>query len=224
MPATPEDAISVKDLSLKSRAIGTSIHILIVLFGWTFRWRPHDPEDVLGANADNPLIWIFWHNRTFALPGARTRYAQGRGGAILSSASRDGEIIAVLAAKINCAAVRGSSSRRGARALFGLLDWLKKGYDVAVVPDGPRGPRYRLGPGVIKLAQLTSARILPVRVEYGSCWTFKSWDRFQLPRPFTTVDIYFGPLVEVPDKLDEEEFEEQRVRVEVLMNPGNETD
>lgn len=224
MPATPEDAISVEDLSPKSRRIGGAIHALMVVFGWTFRWRFHDRAGITENPPEHPLIWIFWHNRIFAIPGSRKRRAKGRGGAILSSASRDGEIIAVLAAKIDCAAVRGSSSRRGAKALFGLLDWVRRGYDVAVVPDGPRGPRYRLGPGVIKLAQLTDAKILPVRVEYRSYWSFKSWDRFRLPKPFTRVDVHFEPLIEISEDLDEEQFEEMRKQVELVMNPNHETD
>lgn len=224
MPTVPEDAISVRDLSGKSRRIGAAVHGLILGLGWTFRWRVHDPGNVCGNPPDHPMVWIFWHNRTFALPGSYRRFLRDRGGAILSSASRDGEIIAVIAAKIGCAAVRGSSSRRGVNALMGLLDWIRRGYDVAVVPDGPRGPRYRLAPGVIKIAQKTEAKILPVRVEYGSFWTFKSWDRFRLPKPFTTVDIFFEPLVDVPAELAEEEFEEKRKEVEVLMNPRDETD
>ena len=224
MPTTPEDEISVEDLSPKSRRIGAAIYALMVVLGWTFRWRFHDPGKITENPPDHPMIWIFWHNRIFAVPGSRTRRAKGRGGAILSSASRDGEIIAVLAAKIDCAAVRGSTSRRGVKALFGLLDWVRRGYDVAVVPDGPRGPRYRLGPGVIKLAQLTEGRILPIRVEYGSYWSFKSWDQFRLPKPFTTVDVYFEPLIDVPEDLSEEAFEEKRKQVELVMNPNHETD
>lgn len=223
MPATPEEVIASQDLSTRSRAIGAAVHALMRLLGFTFRWRVHDSAGVIDSPPSHPLIWTFWHNRIFVLPAGYHRIAGSRRGAILTSASRDGEIIAAVIAKIGCAAVRGSTSRRGTKALFGLLDWIRNGYDVAVVPDGPRGPRYRLGPGIVKLAQITGARILPVRVEYGAFWTFKSWDLFRLPKPFTTVDIYLEPLIDVPEELDEKQFEEQRKRVEAAMNPLGES-
>lgn len=170
------------------------------------------------------MIWVFWHNRIFVLTTFYRKFAGGRKGAILSSASRDGEIIAALMSRSGMASVRGSSSRRGAAALLGLLDWVKSGYDVGVVPDGPRGPLYRMGPGAIKLAGMTGAKILPIRVEYGSCWKFKSWDRFRVPKPFTSVDIYLDPLYDVPAGQTDEELEKSRLELERIMNPNNETD
>ncbi len=223
MPATPAEEIASQNLSPKSKRIAFLIYGLMRLFGITFRWRFHDHAGVVAAQPEHPSIWIFWHNRIFVLPSIYRRLAHIKAGAILTSASQDGEIIAAVVAQIGCAAVRGSTSRRGTKALFGLLDWVRGGYDVAVVPDGPRGPRYRLGPGVVKLGQVTEARILPIRVEYGSYWTFKSWDLFRLPKPFTTIDVYFEPFVDIPEELDEEQFEEQRKKIETIMNPQGET-
>lgn len=170
------------------------------------------------------MIWTFWHNRIFVVPVMYKKYLPQRSGAILSSASKDGEIIAAIIRRFGIWSVRGSSSRRGLSAMRGLIDWVEAGYDVAIVPDGPRGPRYRLGPGAVKLAQMTNAKIAPMRVEYGSWWTFKSWDQFRLPKPFTTVTVHFDPLVEVPAELDDEQFEAERQRVERILNPHDETD
>lgn len=171
------------------------------------------------------MIWTFWHNRIFVLPAVYHRYLISRKGAVLTSASKDGEVIAAIVARFGCEAVRGSSSRKGTSALLGLIDWVRDGYDVAIVPDGPRGPRYRMGPGVAKIAEVTGAIVLPVRVEYGRYWCFrKSWDRFRVPKPFTTVDVYFGPCAEVPSGLDENGFESERLRLETLMNPAHEVD
>lgn len=211
-------------VSPKANRIGMALALLIRLFSFTFRWRLHDPANLSGNPPDFPLIWIFWHNRIFAMPGVPKKYLSSRRGAVLSSASRDGEIIAAVVSRFGAASVRGSSSRRGAAAFLGLADWVSNGYDVVVVPDGPRGPRYRLGPGVVKLCQITNARILPVRVEYGSAWIFRSWDRFRLPKPFTTVDIYFEPLIDVPEDLDEESFEQERQKIERALNPLGERD
>jgi lysophospholipid acyltransferase (LPLAT)-like uncharacterized protein len=211
-------------LSPKSRRIGFAGACMIRLISSTLRWRLHDPSGVATSPPEHSMIWTFWHNRIFVLPTVYHKYLKTRKGAVLTSASRDGEIIAAVIARFGCDAVRGSSSRRGLAALLGLKEWIQDGYDVAIVPDGPRGPRYRLGPGAVKLAELTGAAILPVRIEYGSAWVFKSWDRFQLPKPFTTVDVYLGPYTFVPSGLDEETFETERLRIEQLMNPANETD
>ncbi|MDF1656956.1 MAG: lysophospholipid acyltransferase family protein [Verrucomicrobiales bacterium] len=217
-------SFDVKGLSSRSRRIAFVLSLLIGLICRTVRWRLHDPGNLREKSPEHPLIWVFWHNRIFILTYFRLKYMAERRGAILSSASRDGEIIAALVSRAGCASVRGSTSRRGAAALLGLLDWIKSGYDVGVVPDGPRGPVYKLGPGVIKLAGMTDAKILPVRVEYGSCWKFKSWDRFRVPKPFTTVDIYLDPLFDVPANQNDEELEASRTALERIMNPKNETD
>lgn len=224
MPGSPEEDIAREGFSPRSRCIATLVWILMRTIGTTCRLRVHDPDDTIGRPPDRPMIWIFWHNRIFMLPLVFRRYANGRKGAILSSASRDGELIAAVVSKVGLAPVRGSTSRRGINALLGLRGRIRAGYDVGVVPDGPRGPRYRLGPGVVKLAQITGSKIRPLRVEYSACWTIRSWDRFRIPKPFSRIDIYFDPLVDIPAELGDEEFEEQRLRVESLLNPHHETD
>ncbi|MEM1443232.1 MAG: lysophospholipid acyltransferase family protein [Verrucomicrobiota bacterium] len=217
-------SFDVKGLSPKSRRIAFAVSVLIKLISLTLRWRVHDPQKITEKGPDHQLIWVFWHNRIFALTHFYRKYVKTRRGAILSSASRDGEIIAALIARSGIASIRGSTSRRGAAALLGLRDWIQSGYDVGVVPDGPRGPIYRMGPGVIKLAGVTEAKILPMRVEYGSCWKFKSWDRFRVPKPFTTADVFLDPVFDVPPDPDDEELERYRLELEQIMNPENETD
>lgn len=217
-------SFEVEGLSARSRRIARVLSALIKLLSVTLRWRLHDPGKIIENDPDHPMIWVFWHNRIFVLTHFYRKYNKTRKGAILSSASRDGEIISALVSRAGMASVRGSTSRRGAAALLGLLDWIKSGYDVGVVPDGPRGPLYHMGPGVIKLAGVTDARILPIRVEYGACWKFKSWDRFRVPKPFTTVDIFLDPLFDVPPGQSDEEREASRLELERIMNPNNETD
>jgi len=170
------------------------------------------------------MIWTVWHNRIVALAPFYRRYLPGRHGAVLSSASRDGEIIAAFVSHFRCGSIRGSSSRRGASALLGLTGWVRDGYDVLIVVDGPRGPRYRAGPGVIKLAEVTRAPILPIRADYGAAWKFDSWDRFRLPKPFTTITVSIGPLLHVPENLDAGAFEQERARLQKALNPDDETD
>ena len=222
MPEVPEKEGVIRKLSPRSRRIGWAGALLIRLLSSTLRWRLHDPEGVSVHPPDRPMIWTFWHNRIFVVPSLYHRYLAARKGAVLTSASKDGEIIAAVVARFGCDAVRGSSSRRGVSALLGLIDWIRDGYDVAIVPDGPRGPRYQLGPGLVKLAEVTGALVLPIRVEYGSYWHFKSWDRFRVPKPFTTVDVFLGPPTEISSGLDESNFEGERLRLQSLMNPRHE--
>ncbi len=224
MAALPEKEGSIRHLPSRARRIGWAGAALIRLLSLTLRWRLHDPEGISQSPPSRPMVWTFWHNRIFVVPPLYRRYLRGRRGAVLTSASRDGEVIAAVVARFGCEAVRGSSSRKGTSALLGLIDWIRDGYDVAIVPDGPRGPRYRLGPGVVKLAEVTGAAVLPIRVEYSRYWHFRSWDRFRVPKPFATVDVFLGPLAEVPPGLDETAFESERLRLETLMNPAHETD
>lgn len=225
MAELPEKEGSIRKLPPKARRIGWAGACLIRLLSLTLRWRLHDPDGIAKNPSARPMIWTFWHNRIFVLPTLYQKYLSVRKGAVLTSASKDGEVIAAIVARFGCEAVRGSSSRKGTSALLGLIDWIRDGYDVAIVPDGPRGPRYRMGPGVAKLAEVTGALVLPVRVEYGSYWCFqKSWDRFRVPKPFTTVDVFLGPCTEVASGLDDAAFEDERVRLESLMNPAHEVD
>ena len=222
----PERKKKRDEISFKGRAIGKLAATLIRCLCMTYRWEVVDNSGVLNDGfPDGSLIWTFWHNRVLALPGTYKRYFHSRSGAVLTSASKDGEIIAATMEEFGISAVRGSSSRRGASALLALVDWIKRGYDVVITPDGPRGPRYRLAPGIIKLAQVTGAGILPIRAEAASVWRFDTWDKFQVPKPFTRIRLILEPIQSIdPELADKEEFESERIRIESILNPNNETD
>jgi len=113
--------------------------------------------------------------------------------------------------------VRGSSSRLGASGMLELTNVLASGRDVLITPDGPRGPAYELGPGIVFLAQKSGAAVVPANMEYSSCWRVKSWDRFVLPRPFAKVRVIFGPLHRVVLTTTDEEFEAERLRLQNAM-------
>jgi lysophospholipid acyltransferase (LPLAT)-like uncharacterized protein len=98
-----------------------------------------------------------------------------------------------------------------------LADVIASGHDVVITPDGPRGPAYRPGGGIILLAQKTDARVVPLNLEYARCWRLPSWDRFILPRPFTRVRFILGPPHEVLKTSNEEEFERERERLKSAM-------
>ena len=95
--------------------------------------------------------------------------------------------------------------------------WLKSGADLAVTPDGPKGPRYRLGPGLILLAQTTDARILPVTAKFSRFYEIKSWDGFRIPFPFSRIDVTLLPYETISPTADDEAFELERQRIENLL-------
>ena len=96
-----------------------------------------------------------------------------------------------------------------------------QGYDVAITPDGPRGPRYHLNPGMITVAQKTGALVMPIQVSYSSRWQLKSWDAFQIPKPFARVDITLLPLEHVAATTNENDFEMERQRLEKILVGDN---
>jgi len=198
--------------------IGNLVGGIIRAIGCTLCLEIEDRARLLDPHFKQPLIWTFWHNRLFVVPLLRCR-ARHRRGAVLTSASRDGAIIAAVMKSFDLEAVRGSSSRRGAAALLQLAGTLEAGQDVAVTPDGPRGPRYKLGPGVVFLAQKTGAAILPIHIEYAHAIRLTGWDRFRIPVPFTTVRIVCAEPIFVPP---DSGLEETRARIERLMQPADE--
>jgi len=189
---------------------------LIRVIGWTLRMNVEDRSGLLNRDLKQPMIWTFWHNRMFVVPLLRDGYARHRTGAVLSSPSGDGAIIAAVMKSFGLKSVRGSSSRRGATALLELAGTLKAGEDVAVTPDGPRGPRYKLGQGVVFLAQQTGAGILPIHIEYSRAVRLKSWDRFMIPLPFAKVRVICDELIFVAPDAD---AEAERARIEQIMQP-----
>lgn len=178
-------------------------------------------EDRAGAFAGvrDGFIWAFWHNRMFLVPWFHERWFGHVPGTILTSPSGDGQVIADVCAEFGIEAERGSSSRpqQGMSALIALAGKVREHYDIGITPDGPRGPKHRVQPGIIKLAQLTGGRIMPVHIHYSRAIRFQTWDEFLLPMPFATVRMVFDTPVTVPRRMTEEEFENQRLMLEARL-------
>jgi lysophospholipid acyltransferase (LPLAT)-like uncharacterized protein len=193
---------------------------LVRLLVATLRVRVNDQAGVLGGPSSPRLIWAFWHNRLLIIPHLLNHYLSHRPGAALTSASKDGELLAAFLERFHVRPIRGSSSRQGAAAVLEMKRLIAEGYDVAITPDGPRGPRYHLNPGVITLAQKTGALVMPIRVDYSRFWRLKSWDAFEIPKPFSRVEITLLPLHRVAESETESEFETERVRLQNAMQPA----
>jgi lysophospholipid acyltransferase (LPLAT)-like uncharacterized protein len=192
------------------------VRLLFLTLRLEFEDRTGFTKNVLRS----PVIMCFWHNRILGITLAFIRHYPGKtrkGVNVLTSASRDGEILAQIVGQFGMGAVRGSSSRRGSRALRELVDLAESGCDIAITPDGPRGPRYSFGPGAISLAQLTAAPIAPVHAKFSRCFRMKTWDGFIIPLPFSKVSVTVDNPIHVPRELSNEEFEAVRSGVEILL-------
>jgi len=188
------------------------------LWARTLRLHVEDPHDVIGFVHRQPVIFSIWHNRLLMLPRVFDPSFQTRQSYGLISASRDGDLIATFIERSGYGTIRGSSSRKGVIALRQLVDMLVSGgCNVLVTPDGPRGPVYQATQGIIFLAQKSGAPIVPIHMEYSSCWRMKSWDRFVVPRPFATLRAIFGAPIRVAPLAEPEQFETERVRLEKAM-------
>jgi lysophospholipid acyltransferase (LPLAT)-like uncharacterized protein len=187
--------------------------------GWasTLRLRIEDPHGVVEFVRNQPVIFAIWHNRLLMLPRVfdpsfPTRQSYG-----LISASRDGDLIANWIERSGYGTIRGSSSRKGVIAMRQLMDTLSADGNVLFTPDGPRGPVYQVSQGVIFLAQKSGAPIVPIHMEYSNCWRMKSWDRFVVPRPFSTLRAIFGEPIRIAPLSDPEQFETERLRLQNAM-------
>lgn len=170
-----------------------------------------------GPLTDSPRIFCLWHNRILVAAPAASHWLKFRSAVVLTSASRDGTMLATAIESFQLGAIRGSSSRRGAVALVALKKAIQKGQHIVITPDGPRGPAYQLQPGIIKLAALTQTPLIPFHVDCNNYWQLDTWDRLCIPKPFSTVNVVFGKEFLFPSRMGEAEFEQERKKVEKAM-------
>jgi lysophospholipid acyltransferase (LPLAT)-like uncharacterized protein len=185
----------------------------------TLRYRWKDDSGLLGAPAFPPVIFCIWHNRLAISMVVHRRYPRKL--AALVSASRDGALLSSVLSRFGVGAVRGSSSRRGAQALLELKHRAEAGYDLAITPDGPRGPRYIVQDGVISLAQVTGLAIVPVTCNLSRKLTVRSWDGFQVPLPFSRCEITLHHPMLVPPTASAEVREQLRSGLERIMQANS---
>jgi lysophospholipid acyltransferase (LPLAT)-like uncharacterized protein len=199
---------------------GWLLRILVGLIGGTLRWRIEDPAGLLKNTPQDPMIFAFWHNRIFLMPYLFRKHWSSRQRdrvAVLVSASKDGEKLARVLSRFNLICVRGSTSRRGKEALRELTRLVHEGYDAGITPDGPRGPKYVVQEGVISLAQLTQAPIIPVSYMLSRKFTFHSWDNFMVPLPFSSALLRIGAPLTVSRDAQEPERENKRLELEGVL-------
>jgi lysophospholipid acyltransferase (LPLAT)-like uncharacterized protein len=198
----------VRALALPLTAVPPLLAALVRALAASMRLRVNGTAGLTPCwRAGRPLIYVVWHGQILMLPWATEwlRRTQGaRNVAVVASRSRDGELVSRYVRRFGLAVVRGSSSRNGSGALRQLTGVLRAGGDVAIAPDGPRGPRGRIQPGVVALAALSGAPLVPLA--FGACPArrLRTWDEFLVPLPFARGVVVFGEPLAVEREADRE--------------------
>jgi lysophospholipid acyltransferase (LPLAT)-like uncharacterized protein len=188
---------------------------LVGALGRTWRWHVEGLEqiDAVVASGRQPVM-AFWHGRIL---GA-TYFFRHRGIVVMTSEHFDGEWMARLIRRFGYGAARGSTTRGGRRALSELVRAMRRGRPAGFAVDGPRGPAGRAQRGAVWLAQVTGNPVVPFHLEAARCWTVPSWDRTQIPKPFSRVALVVGAPIEVPRRADEALLEAKRSELEAALD------
>jgi lysophospholipid acyltransferase (LPLAT)-like uncharacterized protein len=195
----PTEPVLTSGQLRKAAIIAATAAPLMRALGSTYRWRVdgYSHYESIVAAGRQP-IFAFWHGRI--LPA--TLFWKNRGIVVITSRNFDGEWIAGIIRRFGYGTARGSTSRGGARALVQLRRDLAAGRPAAFTIDGPRGPARVAQPGAVFLAGATGHPILPFHIESSRYWTTNSWDRTQVPKPFSTVAVAIGAPIVVPDSTE----------------------
>jgi len=212
----------LKDLKyaiMTSQPILAMLYHLIRTYCRTFRLTiEHEHAWLEYLQNGGVVILCTWHQQFFAVIHYFHKYRTYHPGLMISQ-SKDGDMIANVAARSGWYPVRGSSSRGGSNAFRQMVQHLKETRLAAHIVDGPRGPAGIVKPGVIRLAHAAGAVIVPFYVSADQAWYFKSWDRFFLPKPFAHVTLRFGDMMTLDEIERKEDVEKYRLHLETIMFP-----
>jgi lysophospholipid acyltransferase (LPLAT)-like uncharacterized protein len=198
----------------QAAAIAALGYPLINALGHTLRWRVEGLEhlDAIRASGRQPVM-AFWHGRI--LPA--TFYFRRRGIVVITSENFDGEWIARIIERFGYGTARGSTSRGARKAMLQLVRDMRRGRPAGFTLDGPRGPARVAQPGAVWLARATGNPILPFHLEASAHWETRSWDRTQIPKPFSTVALSVGAPIEVSRDVPDEALEDVRLELEARL-------
>lgn len=188
-----------------------AFYLLIKFIGQTIRYETDGWENFQKIERDGKIpIYSFWHDRIFA----GTYFFRNRGIVVITSRSFDGEYIARFIRRFGYGAVRGSSTRGGVGALVEMIRLMKRGSPTGVTVDGPKGPRHIAKAGAVILAKKTGNPLMPFVVETRKFWTVNSWDKLQIPRPFTRARVFICEPIYVAADAGEAEIENKRLELQ----------
>jgi lysophospholipid acyltransferase (LPLAT)-like uncharacterized protein len=191
----------MKSIKIFLKKIGTPIAARLIKYAmqfliWTCRQQVEGLDHFMYIAKHEKCILMLWHNRLAAIPAILNRYTPNFQYAALISASRDGELLdSIVKAYQHGHTVRVPHHSRS-KALRELIEVINKGKWISIVtPDGPRGPKYQLKPGIALAALETGASVFALNWEASNFWQLKSWDNLRIPKPFSSIKISFGPSI-----------------------------
>src|SRR5256884_9894681 len=214
---------SLSSYSLKDRLLIRSadlvFFILINLIGRTVRFEIEGWDNWEAASRDGKIpIYTFWHNRVFLA----TYFWRRRRIVVMTSRSFDGEYIARFIQRFGYGAARGSSTRGATGAVVEMVRLMRAGCPTAFTIDGPKGPRYEAKMGSVLLAKKTGFPILPFTITARRFWEAKkSWDRSQIPKPFTRACVVIASPIYVAPDADDQALEARRVELQTALDEIN---
>lgn len=199
-------------LFFKLKILPYFLYFLIKFIYFTNKKVFHHPKE----NSKEAFIFVAWHGDLLGQPiNYRKRRPKGIVKSIISQ-NKDGEIVAKVYSLFKIGSIRGSSSKGATKALLSTIKEIKAGNDVALTPDGPRGPRHSIAHGVIAIAKKSEAKIVVLNTKASKYWQFNSWDKFILPKPFGKIDFYMSE----PYDISNLDFDEAKdfIREKMLIN------
>jgi len=193
------------------RITAVGLYFLFHLIGKTLRYEIEGLEHLRQIEADGSLpIYCFWHDRIFA----GTYFFRNKKIIVMNSLSFDGAYMARFVQKLGYGSVRGSSTRGGTGALVEMIRLMRSGFAAAFTVDGPRGPRYIAKEGPVILAKKTGNPLLPFLLECRTFWQVDSWDKQQIPKPFTRVKLMIEKPIYVHADASDQLVEQKRIELQ----------
>ncbi len=210
---------SLENYSFKERLLirllGFIFYVFTYLIGKTVRFEVEGFENLQKVERGGKIpILAFWHNRIFLA----TYYFRFRGIIVMSSQSFDSEYVARFIQRFGYGIVKGSSTRGGVGGLVEMIRLMKKGFPMGFSVDGPKGPVYEAKTGTLLLAKKTGNPVLPFSVEAENYWTIKSWDKLQIPKPFTRAKVLIAEPINVSKDADDLEMKDRHLELQKKLD------
>ena len=194
----------------KYRILGTLLYYVLRIISSTLKIEITNKYEI---DMQKPHIYGFWHSKLFITP---IFFRNVEKKLAMSSPTKDGELISVPLEKMGYILVRGSSDKKSISSTISLLKYLKKGYSIGTPLDGPKGPKEEPKRGLLYLSQKTSVPLVPVGISYNKKWILKkTWDKFEIPKPFSKVKIILGEPILINDEEDLDKY------IEIIKNGIN---